>query len=119
MPVDHLEEKAKDEGWDADNGKDEMAKKEMSREMLWEAAWEFKISDERDVAAELVEDWQGGAEEVSSIEEKGKRWKQKVDKKVKGIVGYLDPFLISSIVFSLELYAWDVRAKYVNQGARP
>ena len=96
-----------------------MAEKEMGGKVVRETAWEFKVSDERDVAAELVKNWQGGAEEVSSAEEKGKRWKQKVDKKVKGIVDYVDPFLISSIVFALELYAWDVRAKYVNQGARP
>ena len=82
-----------------------MAKKEMGGKVVWEAVWEFKISGERDVAAELVKNWQGCAEEVSSVEEKGKRWKQKVDEKVKGIVGYLDPFLISSIVFALELYA--------------
>ena len=50
-----------------------MAKKEMGGKVVREAAWEFKVSDERDVAAELVKDWQGGAEEVSSVEEKGKR----------------------------------------------
>ena len=73
MPVDHLEEKAKGKGGDADNGKDEMSKKEMGGKVVREAGWEIKISGERDVAAELVKDWQGCAEEMSSVEEKGKR----------------------------------------------
>ena len=50
-----------------------MAEKEMGGKVVRETAWEFKVSDERDVAAELVEDWQGCAEDMSSVDEQGKR----------------------------------------------
>ena len=119
MPIDHLEKKAKGKWGDADNGKDEMAKKEMGGKVVWEAGGKFKVADESNEAAELIKDWQGCAKEVNSIKEKWESWKQEIDKKVKGIVGKFDPFLISSVVFALELYAWNVRAKYVYQGACP
>ena len=119
MPIDHLEKKAKGKWGDADNGKDEMAKKEMSRKVVREAAGKFKIADEAKVAAELIKDWQCCTEEVYSIKEKREHWEQEVDKKVKKIVGNIDPFLISSIVFASKIDAWNVWAKYVYQGARP
>ena len=37
-----------------------------------ETDWEFRVAGEPDEATELIEDWQGCAEKVFSIEEKGK-----------------------------------------------
>ena len=72
IPVDHLEKKAKGKGGDADNGKDLMANKEMSGKVVRETAGKFKIAGESDIAAELIKDWQGCAEKMSSIKEKRK-----------------------------------------------
>ena len=37
-----------------------------------EAVWEFSVADELDIAAQLIQNWQGCAEKVFSIEEQGK-----------------------------------------------
>ena len=69
-PIDHLEKNSKGKGGDADDGKDEMAKKEMGGKVVWEAGGKFKIADESNEAAKLIKDWQGCAEKMSSIKEK-------------------------------------------------
>ena len=61
ISIDHLEKKAKGKGGDAGNGKDEMAKKEMSGKVVRKAAGKFKIADKTKVAAELIKNWQGCA----------------------------------------------------------
>ena len=49
-----------------------MAKKKMGGKVVREAVWEFRAADESDIAAELIKDWKGCAEKVSSVKEKGK-----------------------------------------------